>query len=289
MLSARMRLVWLVLLGFFAACRSAAPQAAPRASVAPTTPSTDRALMLRQLADAERALAQNPRGEEELIWVGRRLAYLGRIDDAQAVYTRGLELYPESWKLLRHRGHRWITLRQFDRAVEDLSQAWQYSRGLRDEIEPDGQPNAAGIPLSSYHSNIIYHLALAYYLRGEWSAACEVWDQGREASTQNDDRRCSATYWNVLASRRGNRAADSSELLAPIHRSMVILENQSYLELCLLLKGESTPESVLLGIESGSTEFATRAYGVACWCTATLRGASGAVGVGARRIGHARL
>jgi hypothetical protein len=71
--------------------------------------------------------------------------------------------------------------------------------------------------------------------------------------------------WNVLASRRGNRAADSSELLAPIHRSMVILENQSYLELCLLLKGESTPDSVLLGIESGSTEFATRAYGVACW------------------------
>ena len=200
-----------------------------------------------------------------MIWVGRRLEYLERFDEAQELSTRGLELHPDSWKILRHRGHRWITLRQFDRAVDDLSRAWQLARGVPDEVEPDGQPNAAGVPIGSYHSNIVYHLALAHYLRGEWDAACEVWEQGGESSAQNDDRLCSSTYWNALALTRAGREAQARELLDRIEGPMTILENESYHQLCLLLKGERASDQVLRGVALGTTDHATRAYGVACW------------------------
>src|SRR5687767_2794577 len=77
-----------------------------------------------QLAQARLELERDPSSEEKLIWVGRRLAYLERFDEAQAVYGRGLEQHPDSFRILRHRGHRWITLRAFDKAVDDLTRAW---------------------------------------------------------------------------------------------------------------------------------------------------------------------
>lgn len=268
MLPAAMRkLACLALLCLCVSCKTSAPDAREVSAAPAATASSEeeRARKEQQLADAQAALARAPKDEECLIWVGRRLAYLERFDEAQEVYTRGLELHPESWKLLRHRGHRWITLRQFDRAVDDLSRAWQLARGVPDEVEPDGQPNAAGVPIGSYHSNIIYHLALAHYLRGEWEAACEVWEQGRDSSGQNDDRLCSSTYWNALALTRAGRKEQAGALLQRIEGPMTILENESYHQLCLLLKGERAPDQLLRGVTPGTTEHATRAFGVACW------------------------
>jgi len=268
MLPAAMRnLACLVLLLPVVSCRtSASPtREAEAAPAAASSPEQDRARKEQQLAEAQAALDLAPKDEERLIWVGRRLAYLERFEEAQEVYSRGLKLHPESWKILRHRGHRWITLRQFDRAVDDLSRAWQLARGFADEVEPDGQPNAAGVPIGSYHSNIIYHLALAHYLRGEWEAACEVWEQGQESSGQNDDRLCSSTYWNALALTRAGRKEQARALLERIEGPMKILENESYHQLCLLLKGERAPDQLLRGVSLGTTDHATRAYGVACW------------------------
>ena len=37
-----------------------------------------------------------------------------------------------------------------------------------DEVEPDGAPNARGIPRSTLQSNIWYHLGLAQYLAGDF-------------------------------------------------------------------------------------------------------------------------
>ena len=249
------------------ACKSG-PHGTPpyRAPVAQTaTVDETRAKKEAQLAEAKLAFDLDPSNEDKLIWFGRRLAYLDRFDEAQAVYTGGLESHPASWKILRHRGHRWITLRQFDRALEDLTRAFELCKSAPDEIEPDGRPNAAGIPIGSYDSNIVYHLALAHYLRGEWSQACGVWERGKALNSTNDDRLCSSTYWHQLALRRAGREAPAGELLDVIARPMKILENESYYQLCLLFRGERTPDQLLQGVKPGSTEFATRGYGIACW------------------------
>src|SRR5262245_57504040 len=62
------------------------------------------------LAAAREAFKADP-SEDNYIWLGRRLGYLGRIHDAIEVYSEGLVKYPKSAKLYRHRGHRFLTLR----------------------------------------------------------------------------------------------------------------------------------------------------------------------------------
>lgn len=145
------------------------------------------------------------------------------------------------------------------------TRARELCQSMPDEIEPDGQPNAAGIPIGSYQSNIVYHLALAHYLRGEWSEACDVWARGRALNSTNDDRLCSSTYWNYLALCRAGQDAQGKVLLEAVARPMQVIENESYQLLCLMFRGERTGEQVLLDVKPGTTEFATRGYGIACW------------------------
>ena len=46
------------------------------------------------LAQAEKTLAANPKDAEAMIWVGRRLGYLWRYNDAIAMFSKGIALYP---------------------------------------------------------------------------------------------------------------------------------------------------------------------------------------------------
>ena len=72
------------------------------------------------LAAARARLDANPGDLDAWIWVGRRTAYLGRYREAIEVYSRALERFPEAPELYRHRGHRWLSVRELDRAVADL-------------------------------------------------------------------------------------------------------------------------------------------------------------------------
>ena len=62
-------------------------------------------------------------------------------------------------------------MRRFGDAVRDLSKAWRLAQGTEDAIEPDGAPNELGVPRSSTHSNVLYHLALAQVQKGDSVAA----------------------------------------------------------------------------------------------------------------------
>jgi tetratricopeptide (TPR) repeat protein len=97
------------------------------------------------------------------VWYGRRLGYEGRFEEALEVYGEGLRPYPGDPELLRHRGHRYLSLRRFGAARADLELAARAPEGEPDRIEPDGAPNAFGIPRGTLHTNVWYHLGLAYH------------------------------------------------------------------------------------------------------------------------------
>jgi tetratricopeptide (TPR) repeat protein len=220
----------------------------------------------RQLADARRAYVAAPTNLDSIIWYARRLGYLGQLRQSIEIYTRGLALYPDNPWLLRHRGHRWISVRDFDAAVRDLKRADELTRDKPDEIEPDGQPNAANTPIGTLKSNIGYHLALAYYLKGSWGEAAEVAQREVTAAT-NDDRRVSMAHWLYMSLRRAGRNAEAAKVLQPMRRDMRIIENQAYHKLMLLYKGLLPPDSVLTSSPTGelSVQDASAAYGVANW------------------------
>jgi tetratricopeptide (TPR) repeat protein len=114
--------------------------------------------------------------EENYVWLGRREAYLYNYKKAIDIFSEGIKRYPDSYKLYRHRGHRYITLRDFDRAVADLQKAKELMPESPLEIEPDGQPNKLNTPLSSTQFNVWYHLALVHYLRGDFENALHAYE-----------------------------------------------------------------------------------------------------------------
>ena len=219
-----------------------------------------------QLAEAKRAYDRTPTNADSIIWYARRLGYLGRLRESIAVYTRGIELYPNDPWMYRHRGHRYISVREFDNAIRDLERAWKLVEGKPDIVEPDGQPNAANQPIGTLHSNIDYHLALAYYLKGDYAKAIPVYE--RELRTAaNDDRRVSIGHWYYMSLRRLGRDADAAKAVAPFTPAMRVIENGVYHKLVLMYKGLVSPDSVLAVGPTGemSVTDATAAYGLANW------------------------
>jgi len=233
--------------------------------VSPPIPSEEtRQRLEANLAVAQAAFDHTPEDADSIIWLGRRQAYLGRYRQAIETFTRGIALHPGDARLYRHRGHRYITVRQFDDAIRDLEQAAALVRGTPDQIEPDGAPNRYNIPTSTLQSNIFYHLALAHYLKGDFDAALPVWQEAMTVA-DNDDMRVATSDWLWMTLRRLGRDAEAAAVLEPIHAGMTILENEAYHRRLLMYKGEIPPDS-LLGVQTAdAVQIATYGYGVANW------------------------
>jgi len=222
---------------------------------------TTRVSYNEQLEAAMRAVAANPRDPDALLWLGRRTAYLGHYREAIDIFTRGVTAFPGDARFLRHRGHRYITVRELDAAIADLEAAASLTAGRPDQVEPDGIPNARGVPTGSLQSNIWYHLGLARYLKGDFPGAASAWSAAlRVAPTV--DMVVATTYWLVLAQRRAGRDAEARALLETIRPDMDVIENTTYHRLLLDFAGTRP----LVPADSASDlDRATMAYGLGAW------------------------
>ncbi|HYI11524.1 MAG TPA: tetratricopeptide repeat protein [Thermoanaerobaculia bacterium] len=218
---------------------------------------------IQELAIAQAAYDKSPSDADAIIWLGRRTAYLGEYQKAIDIFTEGVKKHPKDARMLRHRGHRWITLRQFDRAIADLTKAAELERGKKDEIEPDGLPNDRNIPLTTLQSNIWYHLGLAHYLRGEFDQALAAYRTCMELS-KNPDGVVSASHWLYMTLRRLGRPEEAERVLEPISSDMEVIENAAYHKLLLMYRGEIAPEE-FAGEDPSSVDGATILYGVGNW------------------------
>ncbi|MGE0812683.1 MAG: tetratricopeptide repeat protein [Vicinamibacterales bacterium] len=227
-----------------------------------TLPEAERQRLEANLAAAEAELAKSPDSADALIWVGRRQAYLWQYRKAVATFTKGIDRFPSDPRFYRHRGHRYITLRNFDAAISDFEKAVLLIAGTKDEVEPDGAPNAKGIPRSTLHFNIWYHLGLAYYLRGDFANARRAFDQCLDVS-KNDDSIVATSDWLWMTNMRMGDKAAAAKVLERISPTMDILENQSYHRRLLMYKGVEKPEALLDTANADDLTIATQGYGVA--------------------------
>jgi len=198
--------------------------------------------------------------EENYTWYGRRTGYMLRLNEAVDIFTQGLQKYPDSYRLLRHRGHRYISLRQFDKAIADLQKAELLMAGKPLEVEQDGVPNKLNKPLSTTQFNVFYHLALAHYLKGEFAKAEEVWRKSL-AVCENDDSTVAVIDWLYMTLQRESKPDEAKALVATVGDNLTIIENDSYYTRIKLYKSgkmdTKAPETPL--------EVATLGYGYANW------------------------
>ena len=220
------------------------------------------------IEDADSVLRAQPDDIDALLSAAGARAAVWRYHEAIALYDSAVALHPTDWRPWRFRGHRHISLRQLDAALQDLERARQ---------------------LDSLSFDVAYHLGLARYLKGDWESAADEYARcmrlaespdapavsaalptGFRACTNVgvvDNDRVAITEWRWRALRRAGRIDEAMQLLDSIDADMDIGTNASYHALLLMHKGERNVEQVF-DTTVVSEQFETIGYGVAVhWLT----------------------
>ncbi|MDX1393140.1 MAG: tetratricopeptide repeat protein [Gemmatimonadota bacterium] len=219
--------------------------------------------LVADLVAAEAEYEADPQDADALIWYGRRLGYLQEYREAIRIFSEGIALHPDDARMYRHRGHRYISTRQLDASLADFRRAAELIEGTPDEVEPDGAPNALGIPTSTLQSNIWYHYGLTQYLMGDFEAAIDSYEAYLDVTT-NPDQLVAISHWYYMALRRLGRDDEAAAILEPIHADLEVIENGSYHDLLLMYRGEIEADE-LWGGQDDPLGSATVGYGVANW------------------------
>ena len=199
-----------------------------------------------EVAAAAEKLRADPKNVDLFIALGAAQARVWRYRDAIETYTRAMEIAPSDARLYRHRGHRYISTRQYSKAVADLNRA---------------------ATLNDRDFDIWYHLGLAHYLRFDFGQAEEAYRRCMLAAQQSgsDDSIVAVSDWLYMTYRRAGRHEDAKAILARITPEMKVKENKSYFDRLLFYKGLKK-ESDIVNVEKATDlEIATVGYGLANW------------------------
>ncbi len=221
--------------------------------------------LMAKLNEAKANFEADP-SEMNTIWLGRRYAYLSDYLKAIDVFSEGLEKFPSSHKLYRHRGHRYISLRQFDKAISDFEKAYELMPKGTMDIEPDGAPNKLNIPLSNTQFNILYHYGLAHYLKGEFEKAEQIYSELLQNYCDNPDLVVATVDWLYMTLRRQDKNDEALEVAELILPDMEIIENDSYMKRIQMYQGKMAMEELFkTDNDDAALSLATQGYGVANW------------------------
>ena len=243
--------------------------------VAPVLSENTRKIYEEKLAEAE-ADFKKAKTADTYIWVGRRTAYLGNYREAIKIFAEGIEKFPSDTRLLRHRGHRFVTIRCFDDAIKDFQMAQSIIKkfGIRDEIEPDGLPNARNSPTSSLWSNIYYHLGLAYYMKQNYNEATAAFTMSFSYS-KSDDMRVASAHWVYMSAQRYALKEKKPEVEKDVQKfiereikdNLDIIKNDDYNKLVKLYQGKIKAADLLKEFEAEANTLSSTSlgYGLGNW------------------------
>ena len=251
-----------------------APQAAADAKQAyeKATAHFDKNENDQALAAYDLAITLDPSKPDAFVGKGRTLARLRRYDEAFAAYGEALKLAPDDAMILRYRGHNYINVRKLDLALADLTKAEALIEARAREAERGkGVPaserarRGAGGPADNQDDfGIYYHLALAYYLTGDYAKAAQAYD-GCVRTSKTDGDRVSCWAWQYPSLVRAGRKADADVILAKLTPGMDVGENAAYLDRLLLFKGVRTEDEVAATLTAAPLNQSTAGYGLGLW------------------------
>lgn len=190
---------------------------------------------------ARAALAAEPRSVARIIDLGVAQSGARQFREAIATFTRGLEIEPDNATLLRWRGHRYLSVRELDRAFDDLT------RG-------------AALDPSIY--GIWYHLGIVQYLRGDFAAAAASFAKAQPIAPDAGEL-AGSTDWLWMSLSRAGRGGEAKAMLdrRPDNKPVT----NAYARRLQLYRGEIGPDAVLTPADTEDVQVATLAYGLGNW------------------------
>lgn len=224
---------------------------------------------------------------------GKVASQLGHHEDAIRILTEGLTEHADEPRLLRHRGHRLITLRRFEDARADLARAAQLTESWSDEHEfygpqqkddiyrvilgrtenleyqrvpvtPETTEATKHLYKATLLSSIHYHLALANYLLGDFEEAIRSHNDTIE-SAADDEMKVAASDWRYMALRRLGRHDEAQASLGNLELTGGAFEESSYYKRWRMYKGELQPTDLINPEDPDKVAIATQGYGVGNW------------------------
>jgi len=193
------------------------------------------------VARAEAALAADPRNVARIIDLGVAQSAVRQFREAIGTFTRGLAIAPDDAMLYRWRGHRYLSVREFDRALADLT------RGFR---------------LDSTNYGILYHLGVTRYALGDFAGAADAFARAQRRAP-NAGELAGATDWLWMALSRAGRGAEAQAMLDRRPDSLPV--SNAYAQRLRLYRGLIPPDSVFTPADTADVQVATLSYGIGDW------------------------
>jgi tetratricopeptide (TPR) repeat protein len=194
---------------------------------------------------ARAALEADPKSITRVIELGVAQSGARQFREAIATFTRGLEIEPNNALLLRWRGHRYLSVRDVDRAFADLTRG-----GTID-------PTIYGI---------WYHLGVVQYLRGDFADAAASFAKAQPIAPDAGELQGSVDWLWMSLSRAGRSAEAKSMLDRMLDRRPDFKPvTNAYTRRLQLYRGEIGPDAVVTPADTDDVQVATLAYGLGNW------------------------
>ena len=195
--------------------------------------------------NARAALDANPRNIARIIDLGVAQSGARQSREAIATFTRGLEIEPDNALLLRWRGHRYLSVREFDRAFTDLTR---------------------GGTIDSTIYGIWYHLGVVQFLRGDFADAAASFAKAQPIAPDAGEL-AGSVDWLWMSLSRAGRGAEAKAMLdrMPDRRPDFKPVTNAYTQRIRLYRGEIGPDAVLTPADTDEVQVATLAYGLGNW------------------------
>ena len=200
----------------------------------PDTGPIARAMALRDAA---------PSDIQRIIALGVAQSGARQFREAIATFSDGLRQSPDNAMLLRWRGHRYISVREFDKARIDLMR---------------------GYHLDSTNYGILFHLGVLHFLEGRFGAAAEMFSKAQPRAPDAGEL-TGSTDWLWMSLSRAGRKADAAAMLARKPDSLKPPAGYAYASRLRLYRGELTPKSLFTAADTADVQVATLSYGLGNW------------------------
>ncbi len=193
------------------------------------------------IVKARAALAAEPKNISRIIELGVAESGARRFREAIATFTRGLEIEPDHALLLRWRGHRYISIREFDRARADLTRA-------------------ARLDPSLYGA--WFHLGVVQFLSGQFEDAASSFAKAQPMAPDPNEL-AGSTDWLWMSLSRAGRPAEAKVVLD--RRSPTLPPDYGYTRRLQLYAGAVTPDNLLTPADTDDVQIATLSFGAGNW------------------------
>jgi len=193
------------------------------------------------IARAESALAADPRNVERIIQLGVAQSGVRQFREAIQTFSRGLAIEPNNPMLYRWRGHRYLSVRELDRAMADLTRGFQ---------------------LDSTNYGVLYHLGIVRFARGDFAGAADAFSRAQRRAPEAGEL-AGSTDWLWMSLMRAGRAGEARAMLERRPDSLPVAN--AYARRLKLYRGEIGPDSVFTPADTADVQVATLSYGLGNW------------------------